>query len=86
LESKLNPKPESENIPTKDGGYWLYKAAGKLSNKRAIITGEDSGIGRSIAILFAMEGAGSLMSICRKMKRTHRRQSAESRSTAGSAI
>ena len=34
-----------------------YKAAGKLAGKKAIITGGDSGIGRSVAVMFAMEGA-----------------------------
>lgn len=34
-----------------------YKAAGKLKGKVAIITGADSGIGRAVAIAFAMEGA-----------------------------
>ena len=32
-----------------------YKAANKLKNKVAIITGGDSGIGRAVAIAFAME-------------------------------
>lgn len=38
-------------------GFQLYKAAGKLTGERGLITGGDSGIGRTVAILFAMEGA-----------------------------
>lgn len=34
-----------------------YKGAGKLKGKIAIVTGGDSGIGRSVSILFAREGA-----------------------------
>ena len=34
-----------------------YKAAGKLEGQVAIVTGGDSGIGRSVAVLFAHEGA-----------------------------
>lgn len=56
-----DPKPVSTHIPTEDGGYQIYKAAGKLEGKKAIITGGDSGIGRAIAILFAMEGASSVI-------------------------
>jgi NAD(P)-dependent dehydrogenase (short-subunit alcohol dehydrogenase family) len=56
-----DPKPVSTRIPTEDHGYQTYKAAGKLAGKRAIITGGDSGIGRAVAILFAMEGASSLI-------------------------
>ncbi|KAJ5570371.1 uncharacterized protein N7459_009801 [Penicillium hispanicum] len=56
-----DPKPVSCHLPTEDGGYQLYKAAGKLEGKKAIITGGDSGIGRATAILFAMEGASSLI-------------------------
>jgi NAD(P)-dependent dehydrogenase (short-subunit alcohol dehydrogenase family) len=56
-----DPKPVSSKVPTEDGGYQTYKAAGKLSGKKAIITGGDSGIGRAVAILFAMEGASSLI-------------------------
>lgn len=56
-----NPKPTSTQLPSEDNGYQSYKAAGKLTGKKAIITGGDSGIGRAIAILFAMEGASSLI-------------------------
>ena len=36
-----------------------YVGSGKLEGKKAIISGGDSGIGRAIAILFAIEGADS---------------------------
>lgn len=49
IESKMTPNPEY--ISPK------YKASGKLMNKIAVITGGDSGIGRSIAVHYAYEGA-----------------------------
>jgi hypothetical protein len=61
LQSDMKPQPATTEIPNEEGGYQTYRAAGKLQGKKAIITGGDSGIGRAIAILYAMEGADSLI-------------------------
>lgn len=49
LESELTPKPRYLGS--------RYKPAGKLEDNVALITGGDSGIGRSVAVLYAYEGA-----------------------------
>ena len=54
LTAKMKPVP--------DHGEDSYKGNNRLKDKRAVITGGDSGIGRAVAIAYAREGADVLIS------------------------
>jgi NAD(P)-dependent dehydrogenase (short-subunit alcohol dehydrogenase family) len=55
------PGHEGEMEPKVDHGENSYKGCGKLTGRKAVITGADSGIGRAVAIAFAREGADVLI-------------------------
>jgi NAD(P)-dependent dehydrogenase (short-subunit alcohol dehydrogenase family) len=54
LTGKMKPAP--------DHGEESDKGSGRLKDKKAIITGGDSGIGRAVAVAYAREGADILVS------------------------
>ncbi|GKZ57317.1 hypothetical protein AnigIFM56816_002993 [Aspergillus niger] len=56
LEKKMAPASEATKLES-SGTFVEYVGSGKLKDKKALITGGDSGIGRSVAVLMAREGA-----------------------------
>ncbi|MBM2623530.1 SDR family oxidoreductase [Actinoplanes sp. LDG1-06] len=58
-----NPPGSTDAMPDRpDHGEESYRGSGRLSGRKAVITGGDSGIGRAVAIAYAREGADVLIS------------------------
>lgn len=56
-----HPGSDADMTPQVDHGEQSYRGTGKLTGKKALITGADSGIGRAVALAFAREGADVLI-------------------------
>ncbi|KAF8888838.1 NAD(P)-binding protein [Infundibulicybe gibba] len=64
LDKHMSPGLEYSKLEAWDDdgkpSLYEYRGSNKLKDKSAIITGGDSGIGRAVAIMFALEGCASI--------------------------
>jgi NAD(P)-dependent dehydrogenase (short-subunit alcohol dehydrogenase family) len=70
FEPQQQPVPGSSNAmnPVPDYGESSYRGSNRLRDKKAVITGADSGIGRAVALAFAREGADVLVAYLNEHK------------------
>ncbi|KAK4685083.1 hypothetical protein P7C73_g5077, partial [Tremellales sp. Uapishka_1] len=57
IQADMEKKPEGATVQEGQDSFDHYKPAGKMVDKKTIVTGGDSGIGRAAAVMFALEGA-----------------------------
>jgi hypothetical protein len=57
VQEDMERKPEAATYQEGNDSFDHYKPAGKMVNKKTIVTGGDSGIGRAAAVMYALEGA-----------------------------